>query len=231
VAGTSAGSLSTQPDPTNGGHLGLVLTQPGGTSTLTLTDAGVGGSLGGTLAARDGALEGAQASVDQLASDLSTSLNTVNEAGFGLDGSTGLPLFTTGATVSGAAGAMALAIANPNQLALSATSGASGDSTNAQALIATQSTPLSTGADVTDTLASITSQYGTAASDAQAMSTQDSAMSQNLLTQRASFSGVSTDSELITLQSAQHAYEAISQVITTTNNMMDVLLNMTTVTT
>ena len=231
VAGTSAGSLSTQPDPTNGGHLGLVLTQPGGTSTIAIADAGVGGSLGGTLAARDGALATAAAQVDELASDLSAQLNTVNEAGYGLAGSTGLALFTTGPTATGAAGAMSLALSNSDQLALSATSGATGDATNAQALVATQSAALSGGEDVTSTLSSITSQFGTAASDAQALSTQDSALSANLQTQRASYSGVSTDEELITLQSAQRAYEAISKVITTTDTMMDYLLSMTNITT
>ncbi|HUK65962.1 MAG TPA: flagellar hook-associated protein FlgK [Anaeromyxobacteraceae bacterium] len=231
VAGTSAGSLSTEPDPANGGHLGIVLTQPGGSGTAAIAASGLGGTLGGTLSARDGALATAAASVDQLASDLSTQLNTANEAGYGLDGSAGAALFNTGATVSGAAGAMTLAITNPSGLAFATTSGDTGDATNAQALVATQTATLTGGEDVEGTLSAITSQYGSAASAAQALAAQDSAMSSNLQTQRASYSGVSTDDELITLQGAQRSYEAISKVITTADTMMDYLLSMTNITT
>ena len=137
----------------------MTLTEPSGSGTVVLPDASLGGSLGGNLSARDGALETAGARVDQFASDLAAAVNTVHEAGFGLDGSTGNALFSTGTTVAGAAANMTVAITSTAQLALAGVTNAPGDAQNANALLATESAALTGGEDATETLSDITSQF------------------------------------------------------------------------
>jgi len=225
VAGSSAGSLSTQPDPSNGGHLAVVLTQPDGTRQSTpLPDSALGGTLGGAISARDGALETVGQEVGQLADDMingtnANGLNAIHEKGYGLDGSTNNPLFTISPT-----GNITVAITDPQKLAMASSANAPGDAGNAQALLATESTPLSGGQDVQSTLSGMVSQFGSASATSQALSTQDGAMANNLTQMRDSYSGVSIDEEMITMQQAERGYQALAQVITTTNDMLSTLL-------
>ncbi len=230
VAGLQSFTLSTAPDPANGGHLALQLQGPSG-SAVALT--GVGGEMGGIVSARDGALATAETSLDGLAWDLGTSVNAVHQAGYGLDGSTGNALFTLGASSAGAAGQISVnaAIAtDPAKLAAAGaatgpTSAAPGDTANLQALVATQQAMLpSSGQTATATIAQITSSFGSATQTATALSSQDAAILSQLQTMRSSVSGVSIDQELVSLQQAQRGYQAISQVIQTAGLMFDSLL-------
>jgi flagellar hook-associated protein 1 FlgK len=223
VAGGSAASLSTAPDAS--GHVTIQITLPGGSPT-TLSSSALGGSLGGTLAARDGALKTAGDQLDQFASDLASAVNTVHQAGYGLDGSHGLDLFTVGAS-GGAASTLAVAVTDPAQLGMASAGGGSGDATNANSLLATETQGLGTsGRDVQSTLSAIVSQFGSATASAKAYADQDGAIKDHLTSLRESYSGVSIDEEMITMQQAQRGYEAISKVLQTADQMLETLLNL-----
>ncbi len=225
VAGSRSGQLSTSPDAANGGHLAISLQQPDGSILGTLPNAALGGTLGGTLSARDGALLTSEQRVDQLAFDLAGAVNTVHSAGYGLDGVSGRPLFTVGATASGTAGTIAVAITDPTQLAAAATAtGVPGDATNADALLATESQGLTGGKDVRSTVSDIVSQFGASSATAKAFADQDGAIKDSLTKMRDSYSGVSIDEEMIKMQQAQRGYEAIAKVIQTADQMMQTLL-------
>jgi len=229
VTGTSAATLSGRPDGSNGGHLALYLSPPDGSAPVALQPP-LGGSLGGALTARDGALKTAQASVDQLAFDLTGAINTVHQAGYALDGSTGRDLFVAQASATGAALAMKvnpLVSANSALLAAASSAGsAPGDATNLQALIDTETQTLSSGSAVDGTLAQLTSRYGASARQAQAASEGDQAVLDNVTALRSSTSGVSVDEELVEMQKAQRAYEATSKVIKAADDMLNTLLSL-----
>jgi len=231
VSGNVAGALTATADASNGGHLAVGIELPGSSSSSSLSQGALGGSIGGEIAARDQVLGTSLASLDQLAYDFANSVNAVHEAGYGLDGVTGRPLFDVGATASGASGSIAVdpAVANdPSALAASASAaGVPGDGSQLQALVDTENQGLTGGLTATQTLASITTAFGSAASQAQAVSSQDAGMLTNLQTTRASAEGVSIDEQLINLQQAQRAYEAVSRVIQTTSNLLDNLLQLT----
>ncbi len=223
VTSTQAGRLTALPDPAQGGHAGLRLASGGITTDLT-----PGGELGGLLAASNGALRGAVDALDALAWDLAAAANAVHEAGVDLDGNAGLPLFTLGtatgpATAAGQLGVNDAILADPDRLATrgltAGVPGGTGDARNVLALLRTSST-----LDPAARLSRITSDFGTAARSAEAMADADAGLKQHLVTLRASASGVSTDEELIELQKAQKAYEAIARVITVTNQMFETLL-------
>jgi flagellar hook-associated protein 1 FlgK len=233
VSGQQASTLATQLDLANPGHLKLQLVGPGG-AVQALT--GVGGQLGGTVAARDGALLTAVNALDTMAFDLGGRLNAVHQAGFGLDGTTNDPLFTLGATSSGAAASIdvnAALVADPRRLAAASAatgpaSAAPGDATNLQRLVDTERAALSNNLDAIDGLAKLTSDFGSAAQAASALADHDKALHDNLLTLRDSTSGVSIDEELIQLQKAQRGYQAISRVIQTSSDMLDTLMSLKT---
>jgi flagellar hook-associated protein 1 FlgK len=225
VAGDQAATLSAAPDATNAGHLALRLAQPGGAPAAV---AGIGGELGGVLDARDGAMKAAVAGLDQLAFDLAGAVNTVHAAGTGLDRVSGRPLFDAGATADGAAGriAVAAAVAADARALAAATSAASlpGDGANALALVNTENALLSTNLNVSATVAQITSAFGAATSSARALADQDGTLRSHLEGLRESASGVSIDEEIIELQKAQRAYEAVMKVMQTSNEMFDTLM-------
>jgi flagellar hook-associated protein 1 FlgK len=231
VSDLQAATLGTQADLANAGHLKLTLSGPNG-SARAFT--GIGGHLGGVLAARDGALKTAVDGLDALAWDLGNAVNTVHQAGYGLDGTTGDQLFTMGPTQAGAAAAIgvnAAILADPRRLAAasaltSPTSAAPGDATNLQRLVATERAALSNGLTATDGVAKITSDFGSAAKSTSVLADHDKALHDHLLTMRDAASGVSIDDELIALQKAQRGYQAISRVIQTSSDMLDILMTL-----
>ena len=222
VTSMQAATLSTIADPSNSGHLALQLSNGGVTQSVS-----PGGELGGLTAARDGALKSAVDSLDALAYGLAGAVNTVHQAGVDLNGNGGQPLFTV-QNAAGAAGQIAVntaIVADPRLLATAHAGGGSGDGSNVTDLLATQSQALSTGLDAVSTFSQITSAFGAAASSAQAQSDADGALRDHLTTLRESTSGVSIDEELVSMQKAQQAYQAISKVIQTTEDMFTTLMS------
>lgn len=233
VAGGRAGSLST--GPRSDGHLDVFLTQPDGVKLATaLPGSALGGTLGGTVGARDGALALAGQSVDDLAADLAGAINAQHVAGFTPAGNPGGAVFdVTG--LAGPAADMRLLISDPSQIAtvgadpVTGSPKGSGDASNAAALLGTQSLALaSSGKDVGSTFAAVVSQFGATSQAAKAFADQDGSLKDRLTSMRDSYSGVSIDDEMITMQQAQRGYEAIAKVIQTTDQMMQTLLSLKT---
>jgi flagellar hook-associated protein 1 len=228
VSGMHAGALVTQADGSDGGHLQVRLRPPDGSSPQAVP-ANLGGTLGGTLAARDGALKRAGQDVDQLAFDLAGQLNAAHQAGFGLDGVGGRPLFTSAAGATGAAAALKVAIGSTAQLATSSSAaGLPGDGGAVQAMLATERAPLSGNADVQTSLSTIISSFGGSSATASAFAGQDAALKDQLVAMRQSYSGVSIDEEMIAMQNAQRGYEAITKVMKTVDEMLQTLMSLKT---
>jgi flagellar hook-associated protein 1 FlgK len=220
----NASTLSATPDPANDGHLALSISEGG--SSISVDP---GGEIGGLLQARDGALGTAVSSLDTLAFDVAGAINAVHQGGVDLAGNAGQPLFEV-TSAAGAASQISVNAAissNPDLLATRQAGGGTGDGSNVLAMIATESTTLSSGLGATDTLSRITSTFGTAAQTASASSDADQSMKSHLETLRQSASGVSSNDELVDMQKNQQAYAAMAKVITTTSAMLDSLLAIT----
>jgi len=227
VVNGSAGSFSAVPDPANNGLLKLQLNRADGSPPADWDGTSLGGTMGGLFAARDGALKTAADSVDGLAYNMATALNTIQQNGFDVNGNPGVALFTLPATTVGAAsqirvnpllGALGLAAAGT-------TPAATGDNTNVLAMIGTQSAPLLSGANPAATMQTIVTAFGTSSSQADALAAHDGAMATNLQNLRDATAGVSIDEEMVNLTKAQRAYEAVAKVISTANQMLDTLMS------
>ena len=228
VSGDRAASLAAVPDAANGGYVALEVTRADGSGPYPLS--AVGCTLGGLLDARDGALGAAQAGIDTLAFDLASTVNAVHQAGYGLDGVAGRPLFDVGGTAAGAASTLAVSaavIADPRLLA-AASSAATvpGDASNLFKLIDTENTALSGGLDGGAQTAAVIARFGAASSQAQSTRQSEGAVKSYLLQLRESTSGVSVDEELVNLQKAQRAFEAVSKVIAASSSMLDTLMQL-----
>jgi flagellar hook-associated protein 1 FlgK len=230
VEGSVAATLSVQSNSSNRGHTDVVFAPVDGSPPVALTSSDLSGQLGGSINARDDILGKAESNVDTLAYDFATTVNAQHEAGYALDGSTGNDLFAAPTSVTGAALAMAVdptVYANPSFIAAagSSTSG-SGDSTNLQAVIATETTQLSNGLNVQEGMAKVTSDFGVAVSTSTDSSEFDKNLLNDLSNARDSASGVSVDDEMVKLIQAQNAYNALTKIVTTTNAMLDTLMKM-----
>jgi flagellar hook-associated protein 1 FlgK len=230
VSQSVAATITLQGNNANKGHIDLVFTPADGSAATVIKQSDLGGQIGGLLSARDGALGTASSDLDTLAFGFANAVNAQNQAGSDLNGNPGGDVFAVGTTSAGAAANITIdpALAsNPSLLAAAgpAPSG-SGDATNLQALIATQNTVLPNGLDVQKGMAKIVSDFGTAAADAQNAASFDGNMLTSLQNTRNSVSGVSLDDEMVGLMQAQHAYEALAKVITTTQTMLDTLMQM-----
>ncbi|MFO0599126.1 MAG: flagellar hook-associated protein FlgK [Myxococcaceae bacterium] len=227
VVGSKSSTFSVQPDATNQGHSQLLMSRPDGSVAQPLGSP-PGGELGGLIAARDGALGTASTQLDQLAFDFSSAINAVSQAGVALDGSTGRSLFGGITSVTGAARNMTLdaAIAADPNLFPAGSTNAPGDSGAVQAMVDTDQVTLSGGSTVSGVLARITADYGASAQRIASISEGDSAMLSHLQGMRESASGVSVDEEMINMQKAQRAYEAVTRVIKTADEMLDTLMSL-----
>ncbi len=241
VEGSDFRELITQPDPANpfGPHLGRVFVDEGSAVVDVTSEIG-GGTLGGMLRARDTLVGGAIRALDTVAYNLATTVNTVHQAGVGLNGVSG-DFFQGLAVVEDAARDLALdpaIAASTDAIAAGLTTGV-GDNRNAAALanLRSQDQPIFVVGDppgpasgpsqsILDHLAGITADFGQQSRTMVQASEQQASLVLSLENQREAVSGVSVDEEVTRLIRLQASFEANARVIGTIESMIDDLLNL-----
>jgi flagellar hook-associated protein 1 FlgK len=227
VDGKNAASLTTTSDSTTG--LAKVAVVNGGISR-DVTASIDGGKIGADLKFRDQNAAQAGAQLDQLAFDVTSSMNGVHSANAGLDGVSGRPMFTQLTQVAGAASAIAVdpgLLADSSRLALAAPGTGPGDNTGAQALfaLATQSVASGGTATLGDAALGVVANVATATSNANGDVTRDSLVSDNLAGLRDALSGVDPQEELTNLAKFEHASSAMTKVVSTIDTMLGSLID------
>jgi flagellar hook-associated protein 1 FlgK len=226
VEGGHASTLSVSLDPAN--NLLFQVQQTGGAAT-NVTSFVTQGSLGGLREVRDTDIVQVQTNLDQFAFDLATAVNGVHSAGFGLDGVTGRPLFTTSATAVGAARALTVNAAvagQPDRLAAATlASDLPGGNGTARLLANLASRPLgAAGVPPTERYGALSGDVGTR----MAVAESDLQLREDTVLQAAnlheSSSGVSLDEEMINLSKFQRAFEASTRVLRVADELLDNLI-------
>lgn len=207
VTGGSANTLAMSQSST--GAISYTL----GGSALTLS----GGSLAGTQSAMTASIN-ASTSLDSIANQLMSTVNTAQGNGVAYDGTTGQPMFSgTGA------GAMAVALTSGSQVAAAAAgSGAnSNDATNVNALISSMGS-VDIAGQTNNLLYNLSSavQSNTATRD-----TLDT-IATNAKNVVSGQSGVNLDDEAANLVRYQQAYQASAKVISVAQTLFNQLLQM-----
>ena len=219
VSGTQSFALST----TQVGGTTHIL---GGVDGQDVTSNLTGGDLGGVLQARDQRLPSYQNELDSLAFGLGTQVNQQNELGIDGSGNPGAAIFSLPPSQSGAAGLIAVATTNPNEIAAAATGEGSAGNTNASALSDLSGANVVGGQTASGFLASFLGRIGSDTSAATTDNGAQQATLTQLTTQRDSLSGVSLDEEAGNLTQYQRAYQAAAQVFNIANSVMASALNL-----
>lgn len=226
VDGSRANALVASPDPANDGHLRVSM-QAGNINHDLGTPST--GRIGGLIDARDRVLGGTAQRLDQLAFDISTSMNQAHSAGQGLDGSSGRELFVQSATVEGAASRMAVngdILADTNALATASAGAGPGDNGGVRAMAGLRDAPAARGGrtfvdEGIDALASLGSEISRASSQLEAAQTN----SDFLAGLRDARSGVSVEEEMSKLAEMQHAHSAAARFVSAVDETFTDLLS------
>ncbi len=184
------------------------------------------GQLVGTMTARDGAVADLRSTINTLASNLITQVNTLHTPGFALDGTSSNPFFT-GSTAADIQVNGTL-IADPSKVQASGSSGNAGDNQVARSLasLADQTQTALGGITFSQRYSAAVSGIGSSLSSVTQGIADQKSVTDLLGTQRSSMSGVSMDEELSDLTRYQKAYEASARLMSTVATMLDTVINL-----
>jgi flagellar hook-associated protein 1 FlgK len=224
-----AGDIASSLELVGGGatDLGLVVRKADG-STLS-NGKSPGGRLGGVFKTRDETIKKSREHLDNLAFSLAEEYNALHEGGVGLDGSTGNALFEPLDQVDDAARSLRLAsglAGNPEKIAAGSDAGLPGDDSVAQAMLGLSSATLDDGMTFYQKYDRAAVLVQTSLYDATAQRQTAGARLQQFEGQRDAYSGVSLQEEMMALSSAERAFQAVSRVVTTANELYDTMLRM-----
>jgi len=212
-------------------------TLPGGSVALssqgvTVTSELTGGSIGGLLHVRDTAIPSYLSSLDTLAFETASQVNTIHSAGFDLNGNAGGNFFsfsTPPVGVSGAARALRVdpAITADNSTIAAASVAVVGDNGAARAIAGLRSTRVLNGntATLLDGWSNLVYQVGSDSRNAANDRDSHREIVREVEALRDQVSGVSLDEEAMNLLKFQRAYEANAKFFTAVDRMLSTLLD------
>ncbi|WP_448614114.1 flagellar hook-associated protein FlgK [Modestobacter sp. URMC 112] len=224
------GGTSLVSGPTS---LGLRLTGSGtargaaGDPPRILTDPGnsvlrVDGTAAGQLSALSATVPQYLGRLDGFATSLAGVLNSQHGLGTDLGGAAGGPLFASTDGTPLTAANLGVAVTDPRKLAAASTTGASLDNRNADAL-----SQLGETSGLDGSYRQLITTLGVQA----AVSSRNVGIQAVITSQvdgdRESVSGVSLDEEMTNMLAYQHGYQAAARMVTTIDEMLDVLINRT----
>jgi len=219
VAGAQSVDLQTQ---SSGGVTHLLLGGVDQTSALT----NGGGQIGGALEARDSDIPSALASIDQLAWSVGTAVNAQQASGTDASGSSGAPIFALGGSVTGTAGAISVALTDPNGVAASAVGAGSQDGSNATAIAALASAAIVGSQTPAASYAALVGDIGAKVSQSTTTQASQSASLTQLQSQQSALSSVSMNDQAALLQTYEQSYQAAAKVFTILNSVMSSAINL-----
>jgi len=175
--------------------------------------------------------------LDNLAGTLAKEFNSIHTAGYGLDGSKGLDFFTkdSGATVTAGNIIVNTELEDLNKIAASKTNpteidGGAGDGSNALELARLKQRLLDFNNDnkgdatFEDYYQAAIGELGVQGQQAKRMAENQELLVSQLDNNRQEVSGVSLDEEMVNMIRFQHAYAAAARVITTMDEMLDLVI-------
>jgi len=215
------------------GTMKLTSSYPGSNSSTEITGGLSGGSLAGVFRVRDTDLAEVTSKFDTFVYDFTTALNQQHQAGYGLDGSTGLDLFDLSNVVAPPAGTSlsiklnSAIVSDPTKLAasdLGTTLPGSGVNAKALASVFDASSIFGNTRNAGEAYSDLVGDVGVRRADAIAESSLRQTMENQAYEQKESSMGVSLDEEMIALTRYQRAYQASAKLLATADELFQDLL-------
>lgn len=175
------------------------------------------GEIGAIAELVNNTLPGYLAGLDAVAKSLADTVNAQHMAGYDAAGDAGVAFFSY--DPSDVAGSIAVAITDPAKVAASGVPGGGLDASNAVALGAAVA--------VDDDYQRLVSSFGAEVGSTRRLATNQQALTGQVDASREQLSGVNLDEEMVTMLTAQRAYEAAARVMTTVDSVLDTLINRT----
>ena len=191
----------------------------------------MGSGVGGMLSILNTDLPDARASLDALAMALVTDINAIHQTGTSPDGSTGIDFFDPAGTQANTIALSADILADLDTLS-AGTGGAGGDYRAGANDIALSLASLrdidggTLGTSYAEHFRTLATEVGFSVRSSLDAVEVHGTLSEQADVRRSSFSGVSTDEELVRLIEFQTAYSAAARVVTVANEMLDTLVRM-----
>lgn len=219
VTGQDAGTLQiatgiTSTGDDDGNPITYAITDASGT---TAVPPGMTGEIGGVTDLLTTTLPAYSAGLNAVAQQLADEINAQHQAGYDAAGNPGQPFFSY--NPADAAASLAIAISGPDEVAASAVAGGGLDAGNATAIAGL------TGAE--ESYQRLINGFGTEVASVRRLAANQQVLTDQLDGSREQLSGVNLDEEMITMLSAQRAYEAAARVMTTVDSVLDTLINRT----
>jgi flagellar hook-associated protein 1 FlgK len=175
------------------------------------------GEIGGVTDLLTTPLPAYSSGLGAVARQLADEINAQHQAGYDAAGNPGQPLF--GYDPTDPAGTLAVALTSPGDLAASSLPGGVLDSTNATALAS------ATAAE--ESYQRLVNGFGTEVASVKRLAANQQVLTSQVDGSREQLSGVNLDEEMVSMLSAQRAYEAASRVVSTVDSVLDTLINRT----
>jgi flagellar hook-associated protein 1 FlgK len=191
--------------------------------TSALTNGG--GQIGGTLQARDSDIPSALASLDQLAWNVGTAVNTQQASGVDANGNSAA-IFSLGGSATGAANAISVTLTDPSGVAASASGAGAQDGSNASAIAALASAAIVGGQTPTASYAALVGEVGAKVNEATTTQASQSASLTQLQSQQSALSSVDMNDQAALLQTYEQSYQAASKVFTILSSVMTSAINL-----
>jgi len=191
----------------------------------------LGGRIGGMIRVLNEDLPAVRDSLDDLAEALVTEFNALHQTGTAPDGSTGVDFFDPAGVSASSISISAAVEADSNAIA-AGTGGASGEyragaNDIALTLAGLRDAPNATlGASFGEHFRKLVSDVGFSVRSSLDSVEVHKTLSEQADVRRQSFSGVSTDEELVKLIEFQTAYSAAARVVTVADELLDTLVRM-----
>lgn len=199
-----------------------------GSATETINNALKKGKLGASLELQSQVVPQFISYINNFATELAQSVNSLHAGGFDLEKNTGIDFFNI-ADIDNAAGTITvndLIADNANRIACSSTIAANGENATKIAAIQHDLILNNQTASLNSYLSTMVGQIGRQTANARTESDRQTAIMNQLNIQRESTSGVSIDEEMINLVKYQMAYAAAGKLCVTVNDMLDTLMEM-----
>ena len=225
VRGTSSWSLGTETNASTGLQDVTWVDSNGDEDVITGNISG--GELGGAIDIRDQVIVEYMDSLDELASEIISRVNSLHTSGYDINGDAGLDFFTGTSAADMAVNEDILG--DTNLIAAASTSdGAPGDGTIANSIALLQDSPLMKSGTTTfaEYYSGMVGDIGTRVEDTKSSYGYQSDLVEFYNNYRESISGVSSDEELANLVLYQNTYEACARVISVLDELLQTIINM-----